>query len=267
MNQISFMLANYCARQVGYNMTGGWGQGSRATIDYFGPEETFEPRFEQYLSDVRAMGFDAVDMWTDIMGLPNATEKHVAAAKELFREYDLAVCSYGGWFGSSRQEFVTVCDVAVALGVRLLGGSTSLLARDRNFVVDTLKKYDLRLGLENHPQSPDQMLDEIGDGGDGTIGTTVDTGWYGTNGVDAAEAIERLAPYVFLVHLKDVREVGAHNTCRYGEGVVPVERCVRVLQEMGYSGSISVEHEPEQFDPTEDCVASLQTLKGWLQKR
>jgi hypothetical protein len=45
---------------------------------------------------------------------------------------------------------------------------------------------------------------------------------------------------------------------------VPIERCVRVLQELGYSGTISVEHEPDYSDPTEDCAANLRMLKGWL---
>jgi L-ribulose-5-phosphate 3-epimerase len=264
MNRISFMLANYVARPIGYNMTGGWGQGSKATIAHFAPAETFAARFDEYLRDVRAMCFDAVDMWTDILGPTFATPEHIEAARELLRKHSLEVCSYGGWFGSTREEFASTCALARALGVELLGGSTSMLEKDRAFVVRTLKEHSLRLGLENHPESPEVMLEKIGDGGDGTVGTTVDTGWYGTQGVDAAEAIERLAPYVFLVHLKDVREAGAHNTCRYGDGIVPLERCVRVLQGMDYSGSISIEHEPEHYDPGEEITDNLRLLKGWL---
>jgi L-ribulose-5-phosphate 3-epimerase len=41
---------------------------------------------------------------------------------------------------------------------------------------------------------------------------------------------------------------------------VPIERCVRVLQDMGYIGSISVEHEPEHSDPSEDIKANLEML-------
>jgi hypothetical protein len=56
------MLANYVARPIGYNMAGGWGQGSKATIAYFTPVETYASRFDEYLLDVRARGFDPVDM-------------------------------------------------------------------------------------------------------------------------------------------------------------------------------------------------------------
>jgi hypothetical protein len=58
--------------------------------------------------------------------------------------------------------------------------------------------------------------------------------------------------------------VGRHDTCRYGAGIVPVERCVRVLQEIAFPGTISVEHEPEFFDPHDDIAASLALLQGWL---
>jgi sugar phosphate isomerase/epimerase len=132
-------------------------------------------------------------------------------------------------------------------------------------VVATLQKYDLKLGLENHPEkTPQEMLAKIGDGGAGRIGTAVDTGWYGTQGYDAAQAIERLGRHIVHVHLKDVLAPGGHQTCRFGQGCVPLEACVRALEKIGYSGNYSVEHEPETSDPTEDCQASLAMLQNWL---
>ena len=55
-----------------------------------------------------------------------------------------------------------------------------------------------------------------------------------------------------------------HETCRFGEGIVPVERCVRTLRELDYSGPIAVEHEPEQADPSEDVRAMRLEVLGWL---
>ncbi len=153
----------------------------------------------------------------------------------------------------------------MALGSNVLGGSSQLLEKDRGFVVETLKGYGVRLGLENHPEkTPEEMLSKIGDGGDGVLGTAVDTGWYGTQGYDAAEAIRELKDHLVHVHLKDVLKAGKHDTCRYGEGTVPVKACVYTLKDIGYRGAISVEHEPEHFDPTEDCRENLRMLRGWL---
>ena len=97
------------------------------------------------------------------------------------------------------------------------------------------------------------------------MGATVDTGWWGTQGYDAAEAIEELGEHVLHVHLKDVLALDEpHETCRWGEGIVPIEDCVRTLERIGYQGTIAVEHEPETFDPTNDVRAMREQLEGWL---
>ncbi len=46
------------------------------------------------------------------------------------------------------------------------------------------------------------------------------------------------------VHLIDVRAARAHVTCRVGEGVVPIERCLTALREIGCRGALSIELEP-----------------------
>ncbi len=66
------------------------------------------------------------------------------------------------------------------------------------------------------------------------------------------------------IHLKDVLAPGGHVTCRFGLGCVPLAACVKTLQEIGYAGYLSVEHEPEHYNPTDDCIASCQMLHQWL---
>ncbi|MCX6046810.1 MAG: TIM barrel protein [Chloroflexi bacterium] len=170
MNPLSFMSANFVARQVNYNMTEGWAQGDRATNDYFRPLETYAD-----------------------------------------------------------------------------------------------KAYGVRLGIENHPEkTPQELLEKIGDGADGFIGAAVDTGWFGTQGFDAMFALIELRNHLVYIHLKDVLAPGAHVTCRYGQGCVPIQRCVEMLQRLDYDGPISIEHEPEHADPTEDVRASARILRRWL---
>lgn len=265
MNTVSFMTANYVARELDYNMTRGWGQGDKATNEALRPLEQFGDRFEMMLSDIQTMGFEAIDLWLAHLNPAWATRQHIEEARALLDKYGFPVVSFAGWFGSTMEEFEATCRLAVELNCQILGGSTSVLEKDRAGTVALLTQYGLKLGLENHPEkTPEEMLAKIGDGGDGTIGTTVDTGWYGTQGYDAAKALEWLAPYLFHIHLKDVLAVGAHDTCRFGQGIVPIQACVRTLQEIGYEGGISVEHEPEQFDPTQDVIASRQLLEEWM---
>jgi sugar phosphate isomerase/epimerase len=228
--------------------------------------ETFGERFAAMLDEIRALGFDAIDLWTAQLYPPWATSQHVSEAQRLLAEYHLPVVSLCGWFGSTPDEFEGACWLATDLGCRILGGSTSMIDKDRAWVVATLRRFGLKLALENHPEpSAEALRQRMGpDDAGGVLGVTVDTGWFGTQGVDAAAAIGDLGPHVLLVHLKDVRAAGAHDTCRYGEGVVPVEPCVRALAAIGYQGTISVEHEPDRFDPRPDCVANVAMVRRWL---
>jgi len=267
MNLVSFMSANFVARQLNYHMTEGWGQGDRATNDYFRPVETFAERFAAMVQEVRAMGFTAIDLWTGHLNPQWATAQHVAIAQEQLANCELRVASLAGGFGNTKEEFEHSCRLAVAMGTTVLGGNAGLLKTDRPLLIALLKAHGVRLGIENHPEKTAQeLLDKIGDGGDGVIGAAVDTGWFGTQGFDVVLALVELRNHLFHVHCKDVLAVGAHETCRFGKGIVPIERCVETLQRIGYTGAISVEHEPDHFDPTADVRASLRLLQRWLGK-
>ena len=63
MNILSFMSANFVARELGYGMTQGWMQGDATTQAFYKPLETFEQRFDALLGDIAADGFTAMDLW------------------------------------------------------------------------------------------------------------------------------------------------------------------------------------------------------------
>ena len=275
MTRISFMSANYAARVLGHQMAEqprtissfweGWARCSRATNDHFAPLGSFGQRFEELLVDVCGLGFQAVDIWGAHLDWRWATVEHIATARDLLGRHGLSVASYVGGGGKTRDEFVTACQLARSLDTEVLQGGTPLLLQDRDFVVATLKQYGLRLGIHKFPEKgPQEMRDQIGDGGDGTIGTVLDTGGYASHGHDPAQAIEYLGEHVIHVHLKDVLAPGSHESCRYGQGCVPIDRCVRALVDMGYQGYYCVEHEPLGFDPSDDCRADLVMLRRLL---
>jgi L-ribulose-5-phosphate 3-epimerase len=256
---ISFMTANYVAREVGYAMHG-WGHGDRATNEAFAPLETYGEKLDELLTDIRALGFEAVDIWGAHLSPDWATDEHVDIAVDALARHGLTVTTYATWVGPSNIE--RSCELALALGTSLLGGGFS---GEPQTLAPTLEKYDVRLGIENHPEkTPADVLAKIERGG-AKFGATVDTGWWGTQGYDAARAIDELGEHVWHVHLKDVLALGEpHETCRWGEGIVPIEECVRTLRRLGYAGSIAVEHEPETFDPADDARAMRAQLEGWL---
>jgi sugar phosphate isomerase/epimerase len=259
MNTICFMTANYVARETGWAMHG-WGHGDRATNDHFRPLETYEERLDEALDRIRALGFGAIDLWGAHLNPEWATEEHVAIARNALARHELEVATYATWVGPSNIE--RACDLALAAGTAVIGGGFS---GDIGAIVDALRARSVRLGIENHPEkTPDEVLAKIGAATD-VLGATVDTGWFATQGYDPVRALEELREHVVHVHLKDVKAEGEpHETCPWGQGIVDIEGCVRALRRRGYTGALSVEHEPEDHDPSEECRAMLATLEGWL---
>jgi L-ribulose-5-phosphate 3-epimerase len=263
MTTISFMGANLVAQQLGWSMPEGWRQGDAAANAHYAPIETFPDRFAAFVRLVTDAGFDSLDVWTAQLHWRWATPAHLDAARGILDDAGVSVVSYAGQYGDTVEEFTAACGVATALGTDILGGNAGLLRTDRAGLAAVLEDTGCRFGIENHPEaSSRELLDKVGDGG--RIGAAIDTGWWGTQGVDAAQAIRDLGPHVLHVHLKDVRAAGAHETCALGEGIVPVAECVAALAEIGYSGPISIEHEPVSYDPTPEVVLSRTRLLGWL---
>ena len=260
------MTANFVARELGWRLPD-WGAGDRATNDAFRPIETYRERLGAVLDAARDLGFQSVDIWDAHLSARWTTDEHLAVAAELLRERGLGVASLAGWFGEDLDTFAAHCRVATAVGANVLGGRTSLLQSDRYGMLSMLERHDLRFGLENHPErTPAEVLERIGtDDGDGRIGATVDTGWFATQGYDAARGIEEIGKRVVHVHLKDVAAVGEpHRTVAHGAGVVPLRACVEALRRIGYRGGISIEHEPDEGDPSEDVRRAREQLEAWL---
>jgi L-ribulose-5-phosphate 3-epimerase len=252
--RVSFMSANYVARETGWAMDG-WGHGDRTTNEAYASE--FEAKFDGLLRDVRALGFDTVDVWGAHLNVDWATDEHVTTARRLLDEHGLAIGSYQVWVGPRNLE--RACDIAAALGSPSLSGNVPL---DDRRLETLLAERGLRFAFENHPEkTPADVLAPLPP----FAGVCVDTGWFGTQGYPAPQAIEELGDRVFHVHLKDVLALDEpHETCRWGEGIVDVEGCVRALQRIGYDGTIVVEHEPETFDPSDEIRSMREQLEGWL---
>jgi sugar phosphate isomerase/epimerase len=256
---ITYMTANEVARETGWAMRG-WGHGDRLTNDAFAPLETYAERLNALLRRVRELGFDALDLWGAHLSPEWATEEHVALAREALAAHGLRCVTYATWVQSQNVE--RACELAAALGTTLIGAGFSGEAQE---LAPVLRGHGVTLAIENHPErTPAEVLAKI-DAAGGTMAATVDTGWWATQGYDPVRAIEELGPHVKHVHLKDVlREGEPHETCLWGDGVVDIEACVRALQREGYTGAFTVEHEPEDRDPSEEIASMRAQLEAWL---
>lgn len=265
-NPVSFITANYVARELGYTMTEGWGQGDNATREAFAPVGTFPAKFGEVLTDAKALGFTAVDVWIAHLHPSFATEEHLSAARDLLEKHGLPVFSIAGGFGRTAEELKGYCEIAKAIGAPVLAGGMPFWLKDRATAVSLLRDYNLKWAFENHPneRTPADVMAIIGEEDADIVGVACDTGWFGTNACSAPAALRELAPRLFHVHLKDVMEAGQHRTCRLGDGVVDIPACVDALRESGYSGPIAIEHEPEDHDPSRECAESLERLGNWM---
>lgn len=290
MNTISFMTANFVARELDYSMTKGWWEGDQATDQYFRPPETFAERFDAMLGEITPLGFSAIDLWVAHLHPDWATPRQIEEAAALLKKRGLSVSSLAIGIPADLDKLEPIAVIAKALGTRLLGGSCApgVLENRRDELLAALEKHDLVFGYENHPEkSAAEMLSKIGAPCNGRIGVAIDTGWFGTYRTNAAVAIRELGGRLAHVHLKDIfepcissdhpdirveakenptlKDMG-HETCALGEGVVGIEACVAALKETGYRGGISIEHEPEDHNPLEDIRLGYSRLQNWLAK-
>ena len=268
MTIISLNCSSFVAKQYGYHTENDWGPCVDAVNAYYRPLETFSERFEELVLDVKGLGYPAIDVWTPgQLAWAWATDVHIKTARQLLKQYGISVTSIGGAFGDSREKFVSACELAVGIDTKLLSGTVPLLFTDRDFLVATLNEYDLKLAIENHPeQSAADMMKQIGDGAGGRIGTAVDTGWYATHGCSVPEIVHELREHILHIHLKDIQSVGEHVNVGYGQGVVPLEDCVKVLCDLNYAGDYSIENHAFDHDPTEELREALPMLQSWLKK-
>src|SRR5690606_30865242 len=151
----SCITANFVARQMDYHMTT-WGEAAQATRAYFMPIATFEQRFDALLQEIVAMGFSALDLWSEHLHQDWATDEHIAIAKALFQQHELVVVSFAGGYGATPEEVERSCQICAALDIPLLGGMTSLLRSDRATLVAILRHHGLKFGLENHHEKSSQ---------------------------------------------------------------------------------------------------------------
>jgi len=110
----------------------------------------------------------------------------------------------------------------------------------------------LTFGIHNHffkgrkfPfESPDEVLAALR-GLSKTMGATLDTGQFASCGHDPVDAVRKLAPYLKMVHLKDIQASGDEVNVLLGEGIAHIAGVIRELKRINYTGLVAIEYEKE----------------------
>lgn len=263
----AFNTANFAYRQAGYPGVNDWGLACRTTRLHFSPLETYRERISELLDTVRALGYRDLELWHFHLHQRWATDEHLNILKEELAQRDMRVLAYCGGVGDDLAEVQRGLEIMQALDIPIFAGGGGMWVQDPGEVVRLYRAAGKRLAYENHPEkTPQELLDRV-KGDEDVLGVTVDTGWFGTQNYPAERAVREVAPRLMHVHLKNVREAGQHRTCGFTGGVVDVQAVVQALRDIGYTGVISVEHEPEDHAPDEEIRQAGELLDGWLNEQ
>ncbi|MDE2857891.1 MAG: sugar phosphate isomerase/epimerase [Chloroflexota bacterium] len=164
-------------------------------------------------------------------------------------------------------------DIALALGVNLMrvfsGSYLEGLSQEEgmSWILEGLsagaayaERRGVTLALENHGRfagRSDQVRDIIAGVGSPALRVNLDTGNFLLMGQDPLEAARDLADMIALVHLKDMRRATAEEPGHVfadpdgqlltgsviGAGLVDLPAMIALLEEIGYSGWLSLEYE------------------------
>ena len=148
---LSFMGANFVARELGYGAADEWGPFDAATNAAFEPLETYGARLDEILAIVASAGFEAMDMWLAHLNWRWATPEHIAIARDLLDRHGIRVVSLAGSFGETPSDLEAACRLANALEVDLLGGMGDVLRNHRSEAETVLREHGVRFAYENHP--------------------------------------------------------------------------------------------------------------------
>ena len=130
---------------------------------------------------------------------------------------------------------------------------------------DILKRIDERLtaegltfGIHNHYfktkfayESPEDVLAALA-GRSKTMGASLDIGHIASCGFDTVDAVRKLAPYLRMVHLKDVQASGGEVNVLLGKGIAKIPEVMKELKKVNYRGLVAIEYEHE--GPVEEDI-------------
>lgn len=254
--QLTFCSANYVARAANYALQPfNWGEAERITVERMSPAE-----FDAICRDAAGAGFQTIEVWRGHAWHATLDEASAAGLRQTMERHGLKPVSYAG--GLSGPEARAMLHAARLLGIGLVAGGLPLERAPE--IARLAREEGVRVGIENHPERhADEVLAKIGDDAD-VLGACIDTGWWLTQGYDPVAAVRALSKHLFHVHLKDIRAAGKHETCPLGDGLLDVAAVLAALREVGYDGYLSVEHEPDDYDPTAEIVRSRELVERLL---
>ena len=186
----------------------------------------------------------------EFMLLSHPSDDRFRSARTLFDAAGIRCVSYYAATIHDEQELDLAIRFAKLLGAGNITGDATgapLLKQ----IDEHCTQAGLTFGIHNHffktkfaYESPEDVLRALS-GLSKTVGATADVGHFASCGYDTVDAVRKLAPYLKLVHLKDVAAAGGEENVLLGQGIAKIPEVVAELRKLRFSGLVAIEYEKE----------------------
>ena len=255
--KLSCVTASYVADKLGYPGEIDWGLAARK-IEASDTLATIQDLLQR-LAPAR---LDGIELWTPHAPPSKLTPALASTIRRHLAERGMTCNAYaGGVPDPAADPFAAeeVYQAAMLLAAPIIAGHLSPAAVPN---LGTLcARYGVRAAFENGHESLADIQAPIAQGDPKWVGANLDTGNLAAQGGDPVQAIRALGERIIHVHFKDVPAVGSHDCVAIGAGIVDVKGVIRELKAIGYDGWISIEIETGDEDPTDEIIASAETLR------
>jgi len=197
-----------------------------------------------------ALGVTEIEMSRgEFMLMKPPTDEMCRSAKSQFDRAGIRCVSYYSATIKDDQDLDRAVRIARLLGSNNVSGDAT---------GDMLRKIDerfsregLTFGIHNHYfkekfayESPDDVLNALA-GRSKALGATLDVGHIASCGYDTVDAVRKLAPFLKMVHLKDVAAAGGEDNVLIGQGIAKIPAVMDELHKVSYRGLVAIEYEKE----------------------
>ena len=202
------------------------------------------------IARLTALGITEIEMSRgEFMLMKPPTDEMCRSAKSRFDAAGIRCVSYYSATIKDDQDLERAVRIARLLGAGNVSGDATgdILGR----IDERFSREGLTFGIHNHYfkqkfayENPDDVLKALASRSK-TIGATLDVGHIASCGYDTVEAVRKLAPFLKVVHLKDVAAAGGEDNVLIGQGIAKIPAVMEELHKISYRGLVAIEYEKE----------------------
>jgi len=202
------------------------------------------------IARLTALGVTEIEMSRgEFMLMKPPTDEMCRSAKSAFDAAGIRCVSYYSATIKDDQDLDRAVHIARLLGSgNVSGDATGDMLRK---IDERFSREGLTFGIHNHYfkqkfayESPDDVLKALA-GRSKAMGATLDVGHIASCGYDTVDAVRKLAPFLKMVHLKDVAAAGGEDNVLIGQGIAKIPAVMEELHRVSYRGLVAIEYEKE----------------------